>query len=246
MNKWVMVLVILSVVLLGGRSRYTEPVGEQIQGPPNNIEALRSDPAVLKVDGKYRMWFGANSGITGGVEAQQIYYAESLTEKGEQWKANEFPVVKISPNRWDAADIETPTVVKVDNTYHMLYAGRELSNHPDEFNPALRYRIGHATSQDGLTWVKDPKNPVISPKTGTFTEFSAVEPTIIHDGYVFQVWFVGASIKEGRASYQLGHAISIDGSNWTVKPHPFIPVDPVYTPEVKRVDKDKFMMYYRY
>ena len=61
-----------------------------------------------------------------------------------------------NPSRWDGLRIETPSVVKVGQTYHMYYSGTNTAN-----ATAGTYQIGHATSTDGTNWTKDPDNPVV-------------------------------------------------------------------------------------
>jgi len=47
-------------------------------------------------------------------------------------------------------------VVEVDGTYHMYFSGRTGGS------GVLNLEIGHATSTDGVTWVMDPANPVMT------------------------------------------------------------------------------------
>jgi hypothetical protein len=55
------------------------------------------------------------------------------------------------PGSWEDTDVSSPVVWIDGSTWHMLYEGRSSTQ---------RGAIGHATSSDGLSWVKDPLNPI--------------------------------------------------------------------------------------
>lgn len=57
---------------------------------------------------------------------------------------------------WESGDVSSPVVWKEGATWHMLYEGRR------ETAPWQSGAIGHATSADGVTWVKDAANPIIT------------------------------------------------------------------------------------
>ena len=70
------------------------------------------------------------------------------------WTKLPEPVLeKGAPGSWESMGIGFPAVVFDDTIYHMWYGGISESG----------VAIGHATSPDGLTWTKDPNNPVPSP-----------------------------------------------------------------------------------
>ncbi len=105
----------------------------------------------------YRMWYGTNRN---GAKTE-IGYAGSVD--GINWVHNTRPVVFLGANgEWDDEDVETPSVVKHQGIYHLWYSGR---GEPEGTNPITRpdaaFRIGHAISLDGITWNKDPQNPVV-------------------------------------------------------------------------------------
>jgi hypothetical protein len=54
---------------------------------------------------------------------------------------------------WEAQDVSSPVVWVEDGTWHMLYEGRSADNWG---------AVGHATSADGIAWVKDASNPVLT------------------------------------------------------------------------------------
>ncbi|MFT6051217.1 MAG: putative GH43/DUF377 family glycosyl hydrolase [Halioglobus sp.] len=111
------------------------------------------DPSVLKEGNTYRMWF--TGGDMKGLNHVRVYHATSLN--GTDWDINTTPVVKEGPKgTWDDERTETPSVIKVGDTYHMYYTGFKTGD------AVARFNLGHATSKDGLKWTKDPKNPIVS------------------------------------------------------------------------------------
>lgn len=194
-------------------------------GPVGTLKNLKSDPYVLKEDGMYKMWFGANK----SGKHQQIWLATS--SDGTRWDIHPRPVILVGKKgRWDAGDIETPTVVKVSDVYHLWYCGRAVSEESETWSPDTAYKIGHATSKDGVNWVKDPKNPVIGLGKKAKNEWNwgtAAEPTVIYEDGIFKMWYVGVNILGGKTHLHVGYATSPDGSNWTNYPkNPVIASEP--------------------
>lgn len=100
------------------------------------------------------------------------------------------------------------------------------------------YRIGHATSRDGVRWTKDRNNPVIRPGDFSKNEWNSwgvLEPTVIQEDRIFKMWFDGlvADAPDYKtARHRLGYATSKDGSEWEVNKDPILelcagPVDKV-------------------
>ena len=59
------------------------------------------------------------------------------------------------PGEWDAFNRVPGTVLFDGSTYHMWFAGRAQSSGTNQ--------NGHATSTDGVEWIMDPTNPVLTP-----------------------------------------------------------------------------------
>jgi predicted GH43/DUF377 family glycosyl hydrolase len=188
------------------------------EAPIGQWNHWKSDPFVMKEDGVYRMWYATNQEGS----KTQIGYAKS--DDGIDWDIYPSAVVLLGEDgEWDDEDVETPTVVKHDGVYHLWYSGR---GEPEGTNP-LKYpdaaiRIGHATSEDGIKWVKDPQNPVIEVgKALSWDWLAAAEPTVIVKNGVFEMWYTGATLQPRfypklrlKFFLQIGRATSVDGSNW--------------------------------
>jgi len=230
--------------------------GEVIpSGPPASQMNLKSDPSVLRDGDRFKMWFGGSPAGDG----HQFFYAES--RDGREWKVREEPVLRLgSPGAWDAADLETPTVVKAGDGFHMWYCAWEEKERNNRWSAKTALRIGHATSKDGIHWTKDPRNPVIglgSRERNDWNWAAAAEPSVVYSRRngrdFFEMWYVGVNIIEGKTHLHIGYATSPDGSRWRQHPeNPVIASSPsgreeeyvgYFTPEVVW-DGDEYFLFY--
>ena len=81
------------------------------------------------------------------------------------------PILTHGPEgSWGSESVAWCTVLYSNNIYHMWYSGYDGSH----------FRIGHATSVDGITWIKDEQNPVINiGLTGSWEDTHVTAPTVI-------------------------------------------------------------------
>ena len=87
----------------------------------------------------------------------------------------------------------------------MWYAGNDGSH----------YRLGYATSADGIVWEKHPDNPVLNVgASGTWDDYSLYKPTILFDDIEYQMWYTGSNHINSR----IGYATSADGIVWEKYP----------------------------
>lgn len=108
--------------------------------------------------------------------------------------------------------------VKVfDEIYHMWYIfGTGWKKYSDGHAPDRVYKIGHATSVDGINWVKEEARQIVSDRLGV-DECQAL-PTVIKIGHAYHMFFCYRESYDFRKNpsrgYRIGHATSIDLSNW--------------------------------
>ena len=172
---------------------------------PNN-----SDP--------YRMWYSKHVKLRWA-----IGYA--ISKDGKHW--NEQKIVlnskalkdsnsKISKD-FDSYDAYTPLVIHNSNNFNIPYKSHKLyspykmwyTGHDGSY-----YRIGYATSPDGINWIKhgmilDHGNP------GDFDCYDIYVPSVIYDpsdsNAPYKMWYSGFN----GSHYIIGYATSLDGISWT-------------------------------
>jgi hypothetical protein len=107
-------------------------------------------------------------------------------------------------------------VSKYGNDYHMWYIyGTQWAKYINESAPDRVYKIGHATSSDGLTWLKEGKQ-IIADKLNP-DECQAL-PSVIYFNKKYHMFFcyrLAAGFRKNKnKSYRIGYAHSIDLINW--------------------------------
>lgn len=161
---------------------------------------------LLKINGQYKMWFG---GIDLGTDVSYIGLATS--NDGIHWvKHPSNPILSPidgNPRPWDGYSVDTPDVHYDGRLYHMYYRGwRKRSG--------ISW-IGHATSPDGVTWERDPENPILvtSNVPGTWDVFQIYRARVFWaegeedrpQASVDRMWFTG---RDYTLKSQIGLAFS--------------------------------------
>ncbi len=137
--------------------------------------------------GTFNIWytsFGMSDNQLGG----SIGLATSYD--GIHWDKRDDPV--FSPGEsgaWDDALVGHVSVEKEpDGHYHMFYAGFPTGN-------SSPVGIGHAISVDGINWVRNPSNPIVSTDRSWHTAFVGGPTSLITDG-TMNLWYMGANNTE--------------------------------------------------
>lgn len=123
-----------------------------------------------------------------------------------------------------AASLREPCLVGdgfvkiIGGTFHMWYIfGTGWKQYAPDVPPDRTYKIGHATSADGINWVKEEARQIISDRLGE-TESQAL-PTVIGIGGRHHMFFCYRESFDFRKTkgrgYRIGHAWSDDLRNWT-------------------------------
>lgn len=117
------------------------------------------------------------------------------------------PVIEFGDiGSWAPGGALVSSVVFDGTTYHMWFSGT------DEGWSINDTGVGHATSPDGVDWIMDPANPVLTKGIGgEWDDNGVICGTVIHDGTEFHMWYTGLS--EGPQN--IGYATSPDGTVWT-------------------------------
>lgn len=136
----------------------------------------------------YKMWY-AGFGTKNEILAFRIGYATS--KDGISWTRRAEPVLdRGGSGAWDEILVSHVNVIEDPvEGYHMFYFGQKASDYKDGVE-IQRGSIGHAYSSDGISWVRDGKNPVI--KYGSdWGKWSVGGPSAIYRDGKLQVFYFG-------------------------------------------------------
>ena len=174
--------------------------------------AAWNDPCVLKTGSKYVMYMTSSAEMPGRPPVQPY---RVISSDGVNWQLDpRTPLLGPgATDDFDCQNVETPPVVSFGGRYHMYYTGVKAG-----MNGPLA--IGHATSPDGIKWVKDPRNPVLQ-ATGNPQDscgIHAAEPgAVVLRGKVY-LYFAAVGLRPGGfppVKRVIALAKSSDGSAFT-------------------------------
>ena len=146
-----------------------------------------------------------------------------------------------------------PFVLNIDGAYHMwyIYGTRWINDQATNIRERV-YKIGHATSHNGASWVKEGRQ-LITDRLNS-DECQAL-PTVIKHGDRYHMYFCyrkAIGFRERRDSaYRIGYASSVDLISWArndddagidVSPNGW-DCDMLCYPHVFRCDDSVYMLY---
>lgn len=131
---------------------------------------------------------------------------------------------RIGPGPVLAASLHEPCLVGdgfvkiVGNIFHMWYIfGTGWKKFSSDAAPDRTYKIGHATSSDGINWTKDEAQQIIADRLGS--DESQALPSVIRIGDRYHMFFCYRQSFDFRQNkergYRIGHAWSDDLAGWT-------------------------------
>lgn len=179
---------------------------------------LIRNPRVVQVSStEYKMWYVAN-GIkypdSGWNSGWQIGYATSTD--GINWtKSESSPVLaKGTDPDWDYANAWGFDVLKRGSIYEMFFSGNGSDTH---------YKIGHAYSEDGITWKKYSSNPIINcGGEGAWDQDAVFSPMILFDDThnSYEMFYSG---RNESGKYNLGF-VTMDAASDSTKPYTLLAI----------------------
>jgi hypothetical protein len=141
---------------------------------------------------------------------------------------------RVGPGPVLAASLHEPSLVgdgfvaRIGGMYHMWYIfGTGWKRYTAESEPDRTYKIGHATSPDGIAWVKEDGRQIIGDVLGD-DECQALPTVIAIDGrhHMFFCYRHSYDFRANRErAYRIGHAWSDDLQDWT-RDDTILPLDP--------------------
>ncbi len=197
-------------------------------------------PTVVWHEGKYWMWYSGQ--MKPYRENGRSVIGLAVSTDGIHWKRRSNPVMEPDQN-WEKQAVMCPHVLfdEEESLYKMWYAAG-CNHEPDA--------IGYAESRDGISWMKCPGNPVLTPDPEqSWEQHKVVAPCVVKEDGWYYLFYVG-HLHEERA--QVGLARSRDGKGgWEKHPqNPLVCPDneawdsvAVYKPYVMKVN-DQWVMWY--
>ncbi|MEK7165273.1 MAG: C39 family peptidase [Patescibacteria group bacterium] len=150
-------------------------------------------PTVIKEGTLLKIWYTSSPD---DVSNFKIEFAESLD--GVSFTRHSTPVI-IPTQAWESQGVANPSVLKVGNTYHIWYSGLNGGS----------WKIGHATSSDGVNWIKN-FGPTLQPSL-SWEGNSVAAPSVILLNDVYHMYYhAGPTTPK-----YIGHATSNDSITWT-------------------------------
>ena len=161
------------------------------------ISVLR-DPQ--DVNAPFKMWYVGGEVPDG--EGAAIGYATSLD--GLTWTKYQANPVMRPGSWWDTRGFSGISVIQDGPGYKLWYEGKDWDR---------TFRIGLATSPDGIHWEPHLGNPVLSIGYGNAWDNDDVgNPCVIQEDATYRMWYWGDSIGSGID--QIGLAVSENGISW--------------------------------
>ena len=150
----------------------------------------------------------------------------------------------LAPGPWDSDYVYAPIVVydPVTNNFKMFYSGQDGSGE----SPFTQYygaldQTGFATSPDGITWTRYPRNPIIAPVPGGWDNGDATDTVGVlpYNGQLF-VYYSGdtftteSCLESGSSSAPGTGTCPVSNNPWSGVPSHFVTVSIglLYTSEV--------------
>jgi predicted GH43/DUF377 family glycosyl hydrolase len=163
---------------------------------------------------------------------QDIKIYRLTSSDGLNWSLNPTSAVLskgTGSGDWDRKSVETPAVIFFQNQYYMFYTG-----YPTTQSDATSYKIGYATSSDGITWTKKsmllaPTSPLTAPNLD-FNQYIVAEPApVVFNGKIYLYFTaVGANVSVGTTLQTIGLVESADGNSWSSPSQVLIPDQTLY------------------
>lgn len=147
---------------------------------------------------KYKMWF---NNVNQSFHFKLKY---STSENGLIWNTPE-DLIFDTTSEWDSEERTAPTIFQDTlSKYHMWFTAK------GQYNSKTTWRIGYATSGDGITWTKHPE-PVLEPDQVWEGNGGIGNPSVLYEDGIYHMWYHG--------DRDIGHATSSGGIKWIKDPN---------------------------
>ena len=232
----------LSILIIACSSDSSESSGSNIlyiQLPIDNDDFFTNshwnDPHVLYTGGEFVMYASSDSYVSNWDGYVRIF--RFVSDDGKNWCITNGgdPVLALGASgEWDEHCTETPAVVYFNGLYHMFYTGYDVAydyedigadstwGTADDDNASKHFKIGHATSPDGINWTKvgaiiNPSSPYTDPNLD-FNQYVVGEPGPVVFNNQIYLYFTatGAAAEVGTTWQTIGLVKSnSDATSWS-------------------------------
>lgn len=182
---------------------------------------IASDPSIRQSGGTMEMFYTDLD-----VSKERTVIARATSGDGVNWQTQgegngvKGLVLAGKDGAWDE-NIESAALSEGDGGFLLFYSGYRDKGTPMKGFPAA---LGLATSTDGQNFTRVSESPVLQPTAGWYDNDAIYSPTILRDGGLYHMIYVGHSYtdfsKIGAGGVYLLHASSPDGRTWTKSPDP--------------------------
>lgn len=184
---------------------WTRPISNPVLSPGTANDAWDKESvnkcAVIADNGIYRMYYTGWSNQWGNWHIGLATSVDGIT-----WEKHNTPVLS-GTSGWEY-QIGTSAVIKRNGLYYLYYTGRENNG------SSYSYKLGLATSSDGINFTKCTTNPIMLP-TNSWEANGVACSSILAEGGILKMAYHNAT---GTA---FGKAYSTDGINWEKSSVPF-------------------------
>jgi len=158
-------------------------------------EVTIGEPSVLIKDGKYWMWYaGMSAGLKIAIDLAQSDDGIVWTKNG---KVLELDVEREGRNE---VGITEDHVIWNGSAFEIFYA--VLQDGGQVLGP-----IWHATSSDGIAWVKDSGPILRRGSTNSWTGQGIASPSVLLEMTKYRMWYSGTH-TDGRTFFELGIGVA--------------------------------------
>lgn len=144
---------------------------------------LVGDGFVKLIDGIYHMWYIFGTGwkrFSADSPPDRTYkIGHAISSDGINWDKEEARQL-ISDRLGVDESQALPTVIGIDDRYHMFFCYRQSSDFRK--NKDRGYRIGHAYSDDLANWTRDDDNPLLDITPGDWDSDMLCYPHVFESG----------------------------------------------------------------
>lgn len=176
--------------------------------------ATWNDPHVIKEGSTFVMYASADTNFDGNIQIYRLISSDGIRFS----LSPSTPVLSKSSggSDWDRKSVETPAVVKFKDLYYMFYTGYPVTGADPK-----SYKIGYATSLDGINWTKQvtqfgPTAPANNTPNLEFNQWVVAEPApvVFQDKIYLYFTALGADMSVGTTLQTIG-LTTFDGANWS-------------------------------